>query len=91
MVTVNFHTNKKISPVFLENIYRATELMVIMKGSLKSLPKNIHWHLKKGRENGVLEITLITATREVILSCKINRTAVWIPGAMRELKEKLSV
>lgn len=67
----------------------ALQLTATMKGSLKSLDPNIHWHYKKGKEKGTLEITLLTQTNRVVLSCKKNRGGDWIDEAMNELEGRL--
>ena len=56
-----------------------------MKGSLKSIAANTHWHYKSGKEKGVLEITLMKATREIILNVHENRKGDWQEKTMKQL------
>ena len=90
MTELTLYPSKKISPAHMQELCDALHLTATMKGSLKSLPDNIHWHYKKGKEKGTLEITLLSETNEIILSCKNNRRGDWIEGAMKELESKLT-
>ena len=66
-------------------------LDVTMKGALKSLTPNVHWHFKKGKEPGVLEITLLLNENKLILSCKKNRGGDWVKQATESLKQVLEL
>jgi hypothetical protein len=83
------HPKKKISPFEIEKSCASLSLIRTMKASLKSLPENTHWHYKKDKEKGVLEITLLPQKNEVIITCKANRYADWINEAMKELDAAL--
>jgi hypothetical protein len=85
----SFHPAKKISVEAMEDLCAAMNLTLTMKGSLKSLPENIHWHYKKGKEKGVLEITLMNQSNEVTLSSKENRGGNWIQEIIEEFRRKL--
>jgi hypothetical protein len=86
---LSIHPAKKISAEAIENLCATMTLTLTMRGSLKSLPANIHWHYKKGKEKGVLEITLMQQRNEIILSCKENRSGPWIMGIIEEFRRKL--
>lgn len=45
--------------------------------TLKSLPPNVHWHIRKAGSKGVLEATWIR-TGEAWLSVHANRQSDWI-------------
>lgn len=64
-------------------------LSISMKGTLKKFPGSIHWHLKKGRERGTLEITLLHAERRLWFSMHENRSAEWVMKMAHEFKRKL--
>lgn len=89
MTELTIHPSKKISTASVEQCCAVTGLTVTMRGSLKSLSANQHWHYKKGKEKGTLEITWLTTTDEIILSCKKNRSGAWIENAMNELEKRL--
>lgn len=73
----------------LEAMCAALGLQLTMKGELKSQKNNTHWHYKKGKEKGVLEVTLLHQTGTVILSVHENRAGEWIEEAMSSLKKIL--
>ena len=89
MQKLSFQPVKKIAPAAIEKVCTGMNLRKTMKGSLKSLSENIHWHYKRRNEKGVLEITFLIQSGKIILSNKKNREAEWIKDAMKELKEKL--
>jgi hypothetical protein len=51
-------------------------LICTLDSSLKSLGDNRHFHFKKAKEKGVLEVTLMYD--EIILNIHQNRNAEWI-------------
>jgi len=57
-----------------------------MKTSLRMYQDNAHWHFKKGKEWGTLEITLQRVERKVEISVHENRDGPWIPAAIKALK-----
>lgn len=75
-------------PDRLEQAARVLGLQV-QRHALKSLPPNIHWHLKKPGMVGVLEVTFLTETKEAWLSVHSNRQASWIEGAVKDLLDAL--
>jgi hypothetical protein len=64
-------------------------LSISMKGTLKKFPGSIHWHLKKGRECGTLEVTLLPAERRLWFSMHDNRSAEWVMEMAREFKRQI--
>lgn len=60
-------------------------LQLTMKGHLKTLPANIHWHYKKPKYTGTLEITLLLQARELIVECKKSRWGDWVEEVLAEL------
>jgi hypothetical protein len=64
-------------------------LWVAMKGTLKQYPGCIHWHTKRGREAGTLEITFWPAASRAWFSIRRNRAAPWIPGMVEILQHQL--
>jgi hypothetical protein len=75
---LKIHPTKKISALQIETNCSGLGLSLTMKTSLKTMNKNFHWHYKKSKLKGVLEITLLPLTNEIILSCKKNREAEWM-------------
>jgi len=89
MKEVKINPVKKVTAASIEKACKDIGLDITMRTELKSIDANAHWHLKKGKEKGVLEITLMLLTGEVILSCKDNRGGDWIEGAIYQLKKDL--
>jgi hypothetical protein len=73
----------------IDELNAAHGLSIGMKGSLKKFPGSIHWHLKKGRERGTLEVTLLPAERRLWFSMHENRSAAWVMKVAREFKRKI--
>ena len=76
----------KVSEGLIEKACQISGLEITMKAEQKSLPPNMHWHYKRGKGKGVLEITIIFSTNEIILSCKKNREAAWVLEVAKELR-----
>jgi hypothetical protein len=76
-------------PQTIDELSAAHGLSISMKGSLKKFPGSIHWHLKKGRERGTLEVTLLPAERRLWFSMHENRSAAWVTNMAREFKRKI--
>jgi hypothetical protein len=64
-------------------------LTVTMRDTLRGYPGCTHWHVKRGRERGVLEVTLWPAGRRLWLSVHQNRNAPWIDAALPALRDEL--
>ena len=80
----------KVSETLVEKLCGKHKLEVSMKTTLKGLPPNIHWHYKQGKEKGVLEITIIFSTNEIILACKKNRESAWVLTVAEDLRREFS-
>jgi hypothetical protein len=68
----------------------AEELRTQLKGTLSSCPGCIHWHFKRGREPGTLEITLWPRRHRAWISVHANRSAPWIDELLPRLRESLA-
>ena len=64
-------------------------LSISMKGSLKQLPVNTHWHFKLGKDRGVLELTFLPDSDELIFSVHDNRKGEWQDDMITRLREVL--
>ena len=64
-------------------------LSIRMKKPLAKFPDSVHWHLKKGRERGTLEVTLLPAEQRLWFSMHQNRSADWVMSAAREFKRRI--
>jgi hypothetical protein len=86
MLEVKIQPRKKVTEELVERICMQQNLTSTMKGSLKSIDANTHWHFKNGKVKGVLEITLMHNTGEIILAVHENRNDDWVKTAMQQLE-----
>ena len=78
------------TPAKIDAAVKRCGLVVSMRGSLAKYPGCIHWHLKRGRERGTLEVTIWPAEGRLWLSVQEGRKANWISGAIEQLKAALT-
>src|ERR1700722_16350196 len=64
-------------------------LTVVLLGTLKTFPGRVHWHLKRGRERGTLEITWWPKQRKLWIKVQAGRTAAWIDEMTPRLKKAI--
>jgi hypothetical protein len=69
----------------------ALGLNVALLASLKSFPGSTHWHLKRGREPGTLEITWWPSRRRLWIKIQAGRSAAWIGKTAPQLKELIQL
>lgn len=62
----------------IEEVCSGLGLELGMKGSLASYPGCIHWHYKKQKEKGTLELTLLASDRRIWAQVQSGRRAPWI-------------
>jgi hypothetical protein len=86
-----FSSVHKVTSADIEKACKAAGLQLTMKTSLKTLPDNEHWHFKKGKLKGVLEITLLPNDNRLVLGCKSNRGGDWIDSLIVQLSQALSL
>ncbi len=48
----------------------ALDLRVTQRSTLAQFPGSIHWHFKRGKETGTLEVTLLNRERRLQLSVR---------------------
>lgn len=61
-----------------------------LKAPLAAYPGSVHWHWKRGKERGVLEVTLWPAGRRLWVSVQSGRAARWTAQAADQLQKLLS-
>jgi hypothetical protein len=60
-------------------------LHITLRGTLKKFPGCVHWHAKRGRERGTLEITLWPPMGRAWFTIQSGRTADWIDEKLQSL------
>jgi hypothetical protein len=71
----------------IENVATNHGLFATMKDTLKQFPGCIHWHYKRGKERGVLEITLWPQEPRAWISIHDNRKGEWMESVIPALLE----
>ena len=69
----------------IEAILVASGLVVSLRGTLAKYPGCTHWHLKKHREKGTLEITWWPQQNRLWFKIATGRQADWMAEAMDRL------
>ena len=64
-------------------------LRVSLRGTLAQYPGSLHWHLKRGKEAGTLEITLLNRERYIRFAVHENRAGTWTTDALAQLADTL--
>jgi len=70
----------------IERICARHGLEAAMKGTLRSFPGSIHWHYKKPRQKGTLELTFLRTERRIWASIHTNRKAPWIEETLARVR-----
>jgi len=83
-VPVGPHTHSV--PEIVEQAVAAEALTVTMRSTLAQYPGSVHWHLKRGKERGTLEVTWWPNRSRLWLKVASGRSAEWIHGTACRLK-----
>ncbi|HEX9840420.1 MAG TPA: hypothetical protein VGA72_13805 [Anaerolineales bacterium] len=73
----------------VEHICVANGLTCTMKGTLAGYPGCVHWHFRKGKQKGLLEITWWELERRLWFKVAQNRKGEWIEDGILLLKEQI--
>lgn len=76
-------------PTRIEQAATACSLTLTLKGTLAQYPGCVHWHYKKGKEPGTLEITWWSQGKRVWLKVAANRRATWMDETIPRLKQSI--
>ena len=75
----------------VEQVCTANGLTCALKGTLASYPGCVHWHYKKDRQKGTLEITWWEVENRLWFKVAKGRTGEWIDEALEKLKKEIEV
>ena len=73
----------------IEQVCFANELTCALRGTLASYPGCVHWHYKKDRQKGTLEITWWDVEKRLWFKVAKGRTGEWIEDTLPKLKEEI--
>jgi len=75
----------------VESCCRRLGLVVGMKAELRKHPGSTHWHYKRPKQSGTLEITVWPSERRVWITVQDGRRAEWIEEIMPALGRELEL
>ena len=73
----------------IEQVCTGRGLIAALKGSLASYPGSIHWHYRRPKEKGVLELTLWPPGARLWAQVQNGRKAPWIASLLPEIQAKI--
>ena len=73
----------------IERIFAERGSTVGMKGSLAGYPGCVHWHYRKPRQKGTLEITLHEKERRIWAQVQDRRKAPWIDQELTRVRRAI--
>jgi hypothetical protein len=93
LINIEIPISQKISVTeyerIIERIAESLGISLQLKTTLKKYPGCIHWHYKKGKERGTLEITLWPQQHRLWFTIHEGRKAEWIEEKMMVLEQKI--
>ena len=93
MLEVEIHLPPHLLPEsissFVEETCNSLNLDLATRGTLAKYPSCIHWHYKKGKARGTLEITWWEREHRLWIKVAAGRRADWIDEAIPGLKRAL--
>jgi hypothetical protein len=73
----------------IERACSAENLTLALKGTLAKYPGCVHWHFKKGKERGALEVTWWGREHRLWFKVAVNRKGQWIDEIVPRLKHSI--
>jgi hypothetical protein len=73
----------------VEYVCTSNSLTCKLKGTLASYPGSIHWHFKRGKQKGTLEITWWESEHCLWFKVASGRKSRWIEESIPVLKEQI--
>jgi hypothetical protein len=73
----------------IESCCIGEELWQTLKGTLKQYPGSVHWHYKRGKESGTLEITYWPERRRIWFKVSPGRRGGWIEETIQRLSANI--
>ncbi len=73
----------------VEQVCMTNGVTCTLKGTLAKYPGSIHWHLKRGKQKGTLEVTWWEREHRLWFKVAENRTSAWIKDSIPILKDQI--
>jgi len=73
----------------IERICQVRGLQCAKKGTVSAHRGSIHWHYKRPKQNGTLELTLWPSERRLWAAVHENRKADWIEAELAALRSEI--
>ena len=73
----------------VEQVCASKELTCSLKATLVSYAGSIHWHFRRGKQRGTLEITGWESEQRLWFKVASGRTSEWILKSIPQLKEQI--
>lgn len=80
-----------IAAELIERVCRSFNLDVTMKGSLATFPGCTHWHFKRSKEKGTLELTLFVPKQRIWAQIQSGRSAPWIDSTLPKVQHEIEM
>ena len=81
--------NADLTEHIIQEVIAERGLNITLRDTLKAYSGSVHWHLKRGREPGILELTSWPKERRAWFSVQSRRDAPWVEEEMEYLYEIL--
>lgn len=88
-VNIPSHLKAESIPKIVEQACARFGLDRCSRGTLAKYPGCVHWHYKKGRQRGTLEITWWSRAARLWIKVAAGRSADWITESIPHLKRAL--
>ena len=76
-------------PEVVERMCALDGLTLTLKGALVKYPGSVHWHFKKGKQPGTLELTWWPPQKRLWFKVAQGRRATWIDETLAGLQVKI--
>ena len=84
-IPLNSRANDREVERTIDEALADSGLRVTIRASLRKFPGCVHWHVKRGREPGTLEITFWPRERRAWFTIHDGRQADWMEQSMKIL------
>lgn len=84
---VNDDISTEFIPAVIDEAIVEMGYTMTLRSSLRAYPNSVHWHVRRPKETGTLEITFDPATRTAWFSCRAGRTKAWVREAIEDIQE----